>query len=224
MGRGRRRSIGGEVYHVLNRGNDRKCIFKEAADYIAFLKVLREGREKARLEIYSYCIMPNHWHLVVRPERDEDLIAYMTWVTNTHVKRYHAHYQTTGEGHLYQGPYKNFEMEGDSHLLTVICYVEGNPRRGRLVSHAEDWPWSSLGASAQLEGHSLIDSWPINRPSDWCEIVNQRQSRIELDTMHTCIARGLPYGSAEWVEEKIKQLGFNNLLRPLGRPPKFKRY
>src|SRR5687767_6553933 len=89
----------GLIYHVLNRGNDRKQIFFKPEDYFAFLMLLVEGIEHAEVEVLAFCLMPNHWHLVLRPKGPRELAKYIGWVTNTHAKRYREHYHTAGQGH-----------------------------------------------------------------------------------------------------------------------------
>src|SRR4051812_22663538 len=126
MPRTARAAVGGTVYHVLNRGNGRMRIFRKPADYLAFIAILAEALQRVpRIELFAFCLMPNHWHLICRPKSDRDLAAFMSWLTNTHVKRYRAHYSRTS-GHLYQGRYKSFPVERDEHLLIVLRYVEGN--------------------------------------------------------------------------------------------------
>jgi putative transposase len=107
-------------------------VFRKPGDYLAFLELIRDGKERAGVELFGFCLMPNHWHLVLRPRRDTDLAAYLSWVSNTHVKRYRGHYRKTS-GHLYQGRYKSFPVDTDSYLLNLLRYVEANPRRARLV-------------------------------------------------------------------------------------------
>ena len=104
MPRTSRAAIGGLVYHVLNRGNGRLEIFRKPGDFLAFCDLMVDAREQADIEVFGFCLMSNHWHLVVRPRRDQDLARYFSWLTNTHAKRYRAHYRRTS-GHLYQGRY-----------------------------------------------------------------------------------------------------------------------
>jgi len=129
MPRTARAAVGGLVYHVLNRGNGRMGVFRKRGDYGAFLQLLPDGKDKAKIELFGFCLMPNHgstelaevWHLVLRPRGDRDLARYLSWVTNTHVKR--AHYRRTS-GHLYQGRYKSFPVEDDVYFRTLMRYVE----------------------------------------------------------------------------------------------------
>src|SRR5690348_16277831 len=126
MPRTARKPAAGVVYHLLNRGNGRMGVFRKDGDYKAFLDVLMEASDKAAVELFGLCLMPNHWHLVLRPESGKDLPAYLSWLTNTHVKRYRAHYPRTS-GHLYQGRYKSFPVKDDHYFLTLLRYVEANP-------------------------------------------------------------------------------------------------
>jgi len=123
MPRARRQSPGGVVYHVLNRANGRQKIFRSVCDYTAFEKILTEGLDKIPMRLTGYCLMPNHWHLLLWPYNDGDLSAFMHWVTMTHSQRWHAVHNTTGTGHLYQGRFKSFPIQTDSYYLTALRYI-----------------------------------------------------------------------------------------------------
>src|SRR5687767_6681849 len=103
---------GGLVYHVLNRANARRQIFFTDADYAAFERVLKQALERHRgaVELFDYIIMPNHWHLVLRPREDRELSEFMRWLTVTHTVRWHGFHQSHGQGHLYQGRFKSFPV------------------------------------------------------------------------------------------------------------------
>ena len=122
------------VFHVLNRANARARIFAKDGDYAAFERVLCETLVRKPMRILGYLVMPNHWHLVLWPEHDGELGAFMQRLTTTHVRRWHLHRRTVGCGHLYQGTYKSFPIEVDEHLLTVLAYVERNALRRDLSS------------------------------------------------------------------------------------------
>ncbi len=220
MPRSARAAQGGLIYHVLNRGNDRKLIFHDSGDYAAFIKLLVLGRERAKISMLAYCLMPNHWHLVIRPAGDQDLARYMGWISNTHVKRYHQYHHTTGGGHLYQGRYKSFPVQHDDHLLMVLRYVEANPLRAGLVAKAQDWRWSSIGSSPSCEASGLLVGWPVERPQNWLEWVNEVVDDTELDCLRTSAMRGRPFGNEQWVIETARSLGLSFTLHRRGRPTK----
>ena len=128
MPRTARASEAGYAYHVLNRGNARSEVFHKEGDYAAFLQAMKESSVRLPMRLLAYCLMPNHFHLVVRPHATGDLSRWMQWLMTTHVRRYLRHYQHTG--HVWQGRFKAFPIQDDDHLITVVRYVERNPLRG----------------------------------------------------------------------------------------------
>ena len=208
----------GLVYHVLNRGNGRMRLFHKDEDFAAFERVLAEGLERYPVDLLTYCLMSNHWHLVLAPRTDEAVGRLMGWVGVTHVRRHHEHYHTRGGGHLYQGRFKSFPVQDDVHFLTVCRYVEANPLRAGLVRQAEDWPWSGLRVRREPGRRPRLSDWPVDRPRDWTACVNEVFSRPALDDIRTSVNRGRPYGETSWVERTAKRLGLLFTLRKPGRP------
>jgi len=211
------------VFHVLNRANARACIFDKQADYAAFESVMKETLLRTPMRILAYCVMPNHWHLVLWPEHDGALGTFMQRLTTTHVRRWHLHRRTVGYGHLYQGTYKSFPVETDEHLLTVLRYVEGNALRAGLVERAEDWRWSSLWRWRRVdvtEDAPPLSDWPVERPRQWLHLVNQPQPLAEVGALRTAVRRGRPFGSAAWQVLTAKELGLESTFQPRGRPRK----
>ena len=223
MPRRPRVSSGGYAYHVLNRAVARDCIFQKEADYLANERVLDEVYQRLPMRLLGYCLMPNHWHLVVWPEKDGELSEFMRLLTVTHTQRWHAHYHSAGTGPLYQGRFKSFPIERDEHLLTVLRYVERNPLRAKRVERAENWRWSSLGLRRRADApHWLLptDRWPVHRREDWLTWVNRPQTMKEVDAIRVCVKRGRPYGSDRWIARTAKALSLQSTLRPRGRPEK----
>jgi len=101
----------GFVYHVLNRAVGRAKLFSKQGDYAAFLNVLSQADDFVPMRLLAYCLMPNHWHLVLWPKKDGDLSEYLRWLTVTHTQRWHAHHHTSGTGSLYQGRFKSFPVQ-----------------------------------------------------------------------------------------------------------------
>ncbi len=173
----------GFTYHVLNRGNARSEVFHKPADYAAFLQVICEATIRVPMPMLAYCLMPNHFHLVVRPHGDRDLSRWMHWLLTTHVRRYLKYYSHTG--HVWQGRFKAFAAQDDDHLITVGRYVERNPVRAGLVTRAEDWPWSSFGApfsSSVIPPRVTTDE--LLRRANWIDFVNC-QATLKLTPLAT---------------------------------------
>jgi len=207
------------VFHVLNRGVGRRNLFDKDADFLAFERVIEETLRVRPMRICAYCLLSNHWHLVLWPQQGGDLPAFMQRLTNTHVKRWKEHRREIGYGHLYQGRYKSFPVQTDEYFYQVVRYVERNALRANLVARAEAWRWSSLGVMTRPDAlQRLISDWPIPRPTLWSDHVNAPQTEAELAALRRCVNRGTPYGDAAWVESTSERLQLDSTLRPRGRP------
>ena len=167
MPRTARVAPGGYVFHVLNRGNRRCQIFDDDGDYAAFERVLAETLALAPLRLLAYCLMPNHWHLLLWPTADGQLGRFMQRLTVTHARRWHAHRHSEDPGgHLYQGAFKSFPVQDDPHFLTVARYVERNALRAGLVARAQDWrPAVSLSNRGRACGGGSTARRPTGQSS-----------------------------------------------------------
>jgi putative transposase len=207
---------------VLNRGNGRLRLFHKDADFAAIERVLGEGLERYPVDLLTYCLMGNHWHLVVRPGTDGALGRLMGWVGVTHVRRHHEHYHTRGGGHLYQGRFKSFPLQDDCHFLTVCRYVEANAVRAGLVQRAEEWPCGGLYARRRGGKPFTPSEWPVDRPHKWTALVNEAIGQETLDGLRTSVNRGRPWGESTWVQRTARKLNLEFTLRNPGRPAKRK--
>jgi putative transposase len=222
MSRRARVAPGGLVYHALNRAAARLPLFHKAADYAVFERVMAEAMKLHPTRLLAYCLMPNHWHLVLWPRVDGELSAFVGWLSLTHAMRYRTHYHDAGAGHLYQQRYKSFPVQEDAHFLKVARYVERNALRANLVQRAQDWRWGSLWRRLHAAGEpdSLLHPWPVEEPSGWVEMVNEPQTEAELDALRRSARRGTPYGEEPWQRQTAARLGLGHTMRPLGRPRK----
>jgi putative transposase len=225
MGRAKRADEAGAIYHMLNRANRRATIFHQDADYDAFEQIMAEALDRVQLKLFSYCLMPNHWHLVVSPELDGEMSRFGQWLGLTHTQRYNAYYHTTGEGHLYQGRYKSFPVQGDEHFLSVCRYVERNAYSAGLCDSPDLWRYGSLWRWRYgTAGHKLLLSpWPIPRRPGWVDRVREPLTAHEQNRLQRCMKRGAPYGDETWVEAVARRCSLESTLRPRGRPAKFPR-
>jgi putative transposase len=210
-----------ECYHVINRGNQKARVFHEPADYSAFLACMDEARERVELPLLAVCLMPNHVHFVVRPRRDGDVAAWISWLFTTHVRRHHRKYGTTGR--LWQGRYKANLIQQDQHLLTVLRYVERNALTANLVTRAQDWRWGSLAWRETRRAPIGLTPAPVDLPAWWAEFVNQPMTSAELEAIRESVRRQRPFGSPEWVEAAARDSGLEQSLAPIGRPRRERR-
>ncbi|MFA5791560.1 MAG: transposase [Candidatus Paceibacterota bacterium] len=222
MGRPQRTDVGGYVYHVLNRANARVKIFYSDKEYQDFENILFDAIDKYKMRLVAYTLMPNHFHLVLYPKYEGEIQKFMHWLTLTHTQRWHAFTKTIGYGHLYQGRYKSFIVESDSHLWTLLAYVERNPLRAKLVKSLKDWKWSSYykrlyGTSFQKK---LLATESIGWPDDYEKLVNKVEDKENLVVIRNSVNRGKPYGNESWTERILKKFGLEITDRNRGRPNK----
>jgi len=201
-------------------------IFDNEEDFEAFERVLIEALHKyPEVQLIAYCVMPNHWHLILHSLEDKVLSRFMGWLTLTHTTRWQTHRAMVGEGHLYQGRFRSFMVQPGGHFKKVCRYVERNPLRANFVKRAENWKYSSLWRwhSGTTGQKSILSPWPdppARRPPGWLDLVNRPLGEKELAEIRLCGRRDRPYGEGAWRDVVIKQYGLESTLRPRGRPRK----
>ena len=218
-----RRHLDRGFFHVLNRGNHRQMLFRQPEEYALFFDLLGQSIPKFKVNLWGYCLMANHWHMVVEVEAMSRLSRRMHWLCNRHVRLVHRENRSLGGGHIYQGRYKSFPIQDESYLYNVLLYVEANPLRANLVSRAEDWPWSSLSGTAVRNGLIEVSRpklAPWDRGSHWIQEVNEPLSLAKLDSMRQSVLRGTPQGQPQWIANLITTHGLESTVRPPGRPRK----
>ena len=180
MPRQRRHVTTGFPFHVTNRGVERRTLFRNDADYRAFLSLLELGKGRFAVSLFGLCLMPNHFHLVIRPDEQGALSAYLHWVQGCYSRNLRTYTHTCGQGHVFQQRFWSDPIQDSAHFLNVLRYVESNPVAAKLVEHAELWPWSSL-ALRKPRGERLLDSLPLPLPSNWSDYVNEEPVPDEAD-------------------------------------------
>jgi putative transposase len=236
MPRVARQIFDGGCYHVINRGNNRATVFHNEGDYFAFVRSIHQACFHVPMRLLGFCVMPNHYHLVLWPKLAAHLSDWMRWLQTAHARRYHR--LRGSSGHVWQGRYKSFPIQQGGALNTVLKYVENNPVRVSLAAKAELWPWSSAsfwlkaGADRRLlrafreDGEptpasppAWLTEGPVPRPTPWLRYVNAAVVEEELNDLRRSIVKELPFGSQTWVEDICERLGISSRLRPQGRPP-----
>jgi putative transposase len=200
MARALRIDVADYHYHVLNRANARTQIFNTPEDYRLFIEILTDTVEMLDMRLLAFCLMPNHWHLILEPKADGDLSRFMARLTNTHVKQYQAKHQSVGMGHLYQGRYKSFMIEEGNYFYTVLRYVERNALKAKLCQQAEDWPWGSAYLRAR-GGSRLLSPLPIDLPNYYLKDLNAAITVSEEEAVERSEKLSVPFASAVWQEE-----------------------
>lgn len=217
----------GLVYHALNRGNNRAAVFFDDEDYRAFLAALAKTRERYPFRLYGYCLMTNHFHLLLQPEAGQSVSSILQSLTVAHTWRYHRRHGSVG--HVWQGRFKSPVVEADEHALVVLRYIEANPLRAGMVADPADYPWSSYAHHARGRPDPLLSELPCwsglavderRRRAHWREWVGTPLTERELVAVRRSVTSGRPYGSPAWAEATARLLGIRLATRPRGRPRK----
>ena len=172
MARARRNIPEGAIVHVVNRAVDRRIVFHDAPDYWAFIDLLEEAAARKWVDVLAYCLMPNHWHLILRARSSDGVSRFMKWLTGTHVQRYRTAHQTVGLGHLYQDRFKATVIEDEPALLRVMRYVEANAAKAGLTKASQAWQWSSA-FERHYRHREILAELPIELPVNWHQLLHE---------------------------------------------------
>ncbi len=220
MARKLRIQYAGAVYHVMNRGDRRKTIFEDGWDYNCFLRTMGEACQKARWQVHAYCLMPNHFHLVVETPQPT-LVVGMKWLLGTYTGRFNRRHRQFG--HLFSGRYKALVVDGGSngYLKSVCDYVHLNPVRARQIEPEqalETFPWSSYPLylaspskrPAWLRVDRLLGEWRIPKDSATGRRVFaqglERRRTEELEGEYERMERGWCVGDEDFRRELLEQV------------------
>jgi putative transposase len=190
--------IPGVPHHVTQRGNRRQPTFFCPDDYVAYRKIAAEAFRAAGVEVWAYCLMPNHIHLIASPDSGAGLAIA---VGNTHTRYTRMVNKREGwSGFLWQGRFASFPMD-DDYLRKCIRYVGLNPVRAGLVDRAVEWPWSSVAAHVEGRFDPLIVKGPVERliSADVASFFDTDVSERERERFRRASVEARPLGSAAWV-------------------------
>jgi len=203
----------GMPHHVTQRGNRRQRTFFSADDYGAYLDLMRQWCAAYGVEIWAYCLMPNHAHLIAVPSREAGLRLAIGKAHLRYSRR--VNFREGWRGHLWQGRFASYVMD-ERHTLAAARYIELNPVRARLVESARDWPWSS--AAAHLDGRDdvLAKVGPLlAEVGDWQGLLGGDVTEAERAAFRRHERTGRPLGAEAFLGRLERQLG--RPLRP-GKP------
>lgn len=208
--------IPGIPHHVTQRGNRREPVFFEDGDYRHYKQLLSEAAQKRATEVWAYCLMPNHVHLILVPSDEDGLRATLGDAHRRYSRYINARHKWTG--HLWQGRFGSVAMDED-HLAHGIRYVSLNPVRAKLVKRARDWRWSSVRAHLAGEDDLLVRVAPVlERCPDFAALLKEGEDEEAREAIRKAETIGRPIGSTQWLEEIERQLA--RPIRPAKRGPK----
>jgi putative transposase len=195
----------GVAHHVTQRGNRRQPVFFSNDDYAAYLALLTEGCRAAGVEIWAYCLMPDHVHLILVPSDAGGLRAALADAHRRYSRR--VNFREGWRGYLWQGRFASVPMD-EPHLLAAARYVELNPVRARLVKQARQWRWSSARAHLAGADDGVVSVRPLrDRVEDWAGFLAEGLDEADHRAIQAGERTGRPLGSAAFVADLEQRLG-----------------
>ena len=184
-------------HHITQRGNRRQRTFFCTEDYRAYMRFVAKAKSRWGVDIWAYCLMPNHVHLVAVP-RQRDSLARL--FRDAHLKyTLRINKREHWRGHLWQERFHSFPMD-EQHLLAAVRYVELNPVRAGLCESPCDWDWSSVHAHFRKKDDLLVDVAPmLQRVDDWPKFLAQPDSSERVESLRKHSRSGKPAGTDDFI-------------------------
>ncbi len=196
-------------HHIIQRGNRRQQTFFTEEDYQQYLALMSDSCTRSGLEIWSYCLMPNHVHLIAVPEEPDSLRAGISEAHRRYTRM--INFRQGWRGHLWQERFASFVMD-ERYLLAVARYIERNPVRAGLAEKPEEYKWSSASAHIEKEDDNLVKVKPLlELVDDWRSFLAGTVEDSEIDDIHRHERTGRPLGSEGFMEKLEVKL--NRVLR-----------
>jgi putative transposase len=196
----------GLPHYVTQRGNRRQQTFFNEEDYQSYLELMSEWCEARQVDIWAYCLMPNHIHLIALPKEKESLTLAIGEAHRRYTRR--INFREGWRGHLWQGRFSSFIMD-ENHLIACTKYIEMNPVRAGLVERARDWPWSSAKAHIRGQDDLLVKVKPLLDMTEksWNKFLNEYPEEAEIELLKKHERTGRPLGSQTFVKKIETLLG-----------------
>ena len=187
----------GLPHHVTQRGNRRQETFFREEDYVEYIRLMSEWCSCWKVEIWAYCLMPNHVHMIMVPESEEGLRRAIGEAHRRYTRL--VNFREGWRGHLWQGRFASFPL-GEQYLLAAVRYVELNPVRAGFVKHPESYKWSSAAAHISGKDDKLVTVKPLlEMVGDWKEFLACGISEDEIGKMRCHEKTGRPLGSEGFI-------------------------
>ncbi|MGB9743326.1 MAG: transposase [Minisyncoccales bacterium] len=198
-------------HHILNRANNKEIIFRDENDFCFFLRQAKKYKQKFKIKIYHYCVMPNHYHFIIEPPTKESLTGFMQALMLVYAQYVQRKYGKIG--HIWQERYKSPVIQTEDYLANCGYYVEDNPRRAGLLKNLKDWPWSSYPFYAYGKPDPIVDIDPNylalgttleERQQNYRRHIIIAEEKKWLDGVRQNLAQGI-LGSQEFVKEMVEK-------------------
>ena len=209
-------------HHIVQRGHNRSAVFIEDRNYQYYLDTLQEWKKLLDIQVYAWCLMTNHVHLILRPGQDRQSIGLlMKRLAGRQTRYVNKHERRTGS--LWEGRYKASAIQADTYLLQCCRYVELNPVKAAMVGKAEDYRWSSYRCKIGMDRSTVLDHDPCYlryyRPEEEYRIFVEQGISVEEDSfIRERLQRNGLTGHGKFIDEVERRTGLRIESRTLGRP------
>jgi len=197
MARKPRKIPGNHPLHVCNRSAGQITIFHSIADYLRFETCLKEMIESFPLRLFAFCIMPNHWHLLVEGDTGQEVIKGLHWLGTTHAVRLRRDTSSIGRGAVYQNRFRAYPIQRNGAFYRVAHYIERNPVDANLCRSPDDWLWSSARPDKSRDLN--LTDWPVSKPKNWVETIRRPLDQVFRDQIRSHESLQRPLGDPDWV-------------------------
>lgn len=205
-------------HHVTQRGNRRLPTFFVESDYVAYLDYLADGCAKTGAEVWAYCLMPNHVHLLLVPKSEDGLRATLGEAHRRYTRM--INFRENWRGHLWQERFSSFPTD-EKHLLNAARYIELNPVRAKMVASAEDYPWSSARAHLNSLPDPLLRTYKLLAVMpNWRDFLASGLSENDIEAIRRHENTGRPLGAPGFIARIEAMLGRSFVPKKPGRKPK----
>jgi putative transposase len=227
MARLARVNVAGYPYHIIQRGNNRQCIFTSDAERETMRQLLAENARRFDVAIHAYVLMDNHFHLLVTPNGAVGLSPMMQSVGRTYVRYFNDRHQRSGT--LWEGRYKSALVQTERYLMACMIYLDLNPVRAGIVSRPQDYSWSSYAHYAGMRNDNLVTPhalvWelgntPFDRESRYRELVQHGVTDAQRMTLGQAVSNGWVVGDSRFIAGLQAQTDRRLVRAQPGRPPK----
>ena len=195
----------GHPHHIIQRGNRRQQTFFCNDDYQAYIDLMSEWCNRCGVEIWCYCLMPNHTHLIAVPSDKESLKSAIGEAHRRYARM--INFRKGWRGYFWQGRFSSFIMD-EAYCLTAVRYIELNPVKAKLVNSPENYKWSSCKAHLNGKDDKLVVVKPLlNRISNWMDFLRQPVSEVKVTNMQKHERTGRPIGSEQFIDQLELETG-----------------
>jgi len=206
----------GYPHHIIQRGNNKQAVFFDDHDRRFYLELLKKYSQECQSKVHAYCLMNNHVHILVTPQRNDSIAKTMQKLSLRFTQHINKKFKRTGR--LWECRFYSSLVDREEYLWSVCKYIERNPVRAKIVNNPTQYAWSSANKIGKNDMFESI--WDESQKMEYSEYLNRPENEEQVCLIRKNTHSGRPIGSAEFIERMSKILNIDLSTRPKGRPKK----